>query len=477
MRVLPISFDAMTVRTRFAPSPTGYLHIGGARTALFAWAYARRHHGTFILRIEDTDVARSTPAAVQAILDGMAWLGLAHDEGPFYQMQRMDRYKEVIRQMLAAGTAYHCYTSPEELDRLREEQMARKEKPRYDGRWRPSLDNSSGKVLPMPPAGVSPVVRFRNPAEGVVAWNDQVKGRIEIANAELDDFIIARADGTPTYNFCVVVDDWDMGITHVIRGDDHVNNTPRQINVLQALGAQVPSYAHLSMILGDDGTKLSKRHGAVSVMQYFDDGYLPEAVLNYLARLGWSHGDEEVFSMEQFVQWFDLDHITSSAAQFNTEKLNWLNAHYLKSADDSRLAADVARRLARRGIDPEAGSPLEKVVALYKDRVGNLNELADAAEPFCQVVRPSTELIATHLTDVARGALRALRERLTLCVWEKPTIGQAIKETLADCGLKMPQVAIPLRVALLAQPQSPSIDGVLEVLGRDEVLRRIDQYC
>ncbi|HNG66469.1 MAG TPA: glutamate--tRNA ligase, partial [Thauera aminoaromatica] len=277
------------VRTRFAPSPTGYLHIGGARTALFSWAFARRHGGTFILRIEDTDVARSTPAAVQAILDGMQWLGLEHDEGPFYQMQRMDRYKEVIGQMLAAGTAYHCYLSPEELDRLREAQRERGEKPRYDGRWRPE----AGKVLPQPPAGVQPVVRFRNPAEGVVSWDDLVKGRIEIANAEMDDFIIARADGTPTYNFCVVVDDWDMGITHVIRGDDHVNNTPRQINVLQALGAEVPLYAHLSMILGDDGTKLSKRHGAVSVMQYDEEGYLPEAVINYLARLGWSHGDDE----------------------------------------------------------------------------------------------------------------------------------------------------------------------------------------
>ncbi len=463
----------MTVRTRFAPSPTGYLHIGGARTALFAWAYARRHGGSFILRIEDTDVARSTPAAVQAILDGMQWLGLAHDEGPFYQMQRMDRYKQVIAQMLAAGTAYHCYTSPEELDAMRQAQMARHEKPRYDGRWRPE----PGKVLPAPPAGVAPVVRFRNPTDGVVVWDDGVKGRIEIGNAELDDFIIARADGTPTYNFCVVVDDWDMGITHVIRGDDHVNNTPRQINVLKALGAQVPQYAHLSMILGDDGTKLSKRHGAVSVMQYDEDGYLPEAVLNYLARLGWSHGDDEVFSMAQFVQWFDLDHVTSSAAQFNTEKLNWLNAHYLKSAAATRLAGEVAGRLAKRGIDPEAGAPLEKVVALYQDRVASLNELADAVEPFCLFVHPSAEMIATHLTDAARTALKDLRNRLASCPWEKAAISAAMKETLNACGMKMPQVAIPLRVALLGQPQSPAIDAVLEVLGRNEVLARIDRYC
>ena len=279
------------IRTRFAPSPTGFLHIGGARTALFSWAFARHHGGQFILRIEDTDVARSTPEAVQAIIDGMNWLGLTHDEGPFYQMQRMDRYKAVIQQMLAAGTAYPCYTSPEDLERMREEQRAKGLKPRYDGTWRPE----PGKTLPTPPAGVQPVIRFKNPTEGVVAWDDLVKGRIEIANAELDDLIIARADLTPTYNFCVVVDDWEMGITHVIRGDDHVNNTPRQINILKALGTEVPQYAHLSMILGDDGQKLSKRHGAVSVMQYDDEGYLPEAVLNYLGRLGWSHGDEEVF--------------------------------------------------------------------------------------------------------------------------------------------------------------------------------------
>jgi glutamyl-tRNA synthetase len=463
----------MTVRTRFAPSPTGYLHIGGARTALFAWAYARRHEGTFILRIEDTDVARSTPEAVKAILDGMSWLGLHHDEGPYYQMQRMQRYKEVIAHLLESGGAYHCYTSAEELEQMREAQMARKEKPRYDGRWRPER----GKVLPEPPAGVAPVVRFRNPGDGVVAWKDLVKGPIEVANAELDDFIIARADGTPTYNFCVVVDDWDMRITHVIRGDDHVNNTPRQINLLKALNAQVPQYAHLSMILGDDGTKLSKRHGAVSVMQYDEDGYLPEAVLNYLARLGWSHGDDEVFSMEQFVRWFDLDHITSSAAQFNTEKLNWLNQHYLKSADDARLAGEAARRLARRGIDPEAGAPLEKVVALYKERVANLNELADAVEPFCVQVHPSAELVTSHLTETARSALRTLREQLATYPWDKAALGQAMKATLATCGLKMPQVAIPLRVVLLGQPQSPSIDAVLEVLGRKEVLRRLDQYC
>ncbi len=459
----------MTVRTRFAPSPTGYLHIGGARTALFSWAYARRHGGTFILRIEDTDIARSTPEAVQAIIDGMQWLDLAHDEGPFYQMQRMYRYKEVIQQMLAAGTAYQCYMSSEELEQIREAQRARGEKPRYDGRWRPE----PGKTLPTPPSGVQPVVRFQQPEHGVVAWDDLVKGRIEFANDELDDFIIARADGTPTYNFCVVVDDWDMAITHVIRGDDHVNNTPRQINVLKALGATVPEYAHVSMILGDDGQKLSKRHGAVSVMQYEEDGYLPEAVINYLARLGWSHGDEEVFSREQFVQWFDLAHITPSAAQFNTEKLNWLNAHYIKLADDARLAGEIRRRLAAQGATVGDHPDPAQVAALYKERVATLNELADAAHPFYVATHPSDELRAQHFTAAALAALRDLHGRLAAAPWERPALSQALKATLAATGLKMPQVAIPLRVALLGQPQSPAIDAVLEVLGRDAVLARL----
>jgi len=460
-------------KTRFAPSPTGYLHIGGARTALFAWAYARRHGGRFVLRIEDTDIARSTPEAVQAILDGMCWLGLTQDEGPYYQTQRIMRYKQVIGQMLVAGTAYHCYMSKEELDTLRTAQEARKEKPRYDGRWRPE----SGKKLPVIPSGHSPVVRFRNPAEGHVAWDDQVKGRIEFANAELDDFIIARADGIPTYNFCVVVDDWDMGITHVIRGDDHVNNTPRQINLLQALGAPVPRYAHLSMILGDDGTKLSKRHGAVSVMQYDEDGYLPEAVLNYLARLGWSHGDAEIFSMEEFVAWFDLDHITSSAAQFNTEKLNWLNAHYLKQADDARLGQEIRRRLARDGVVDTAIPEPSAIAALYKDRVGNLNELADAAHPFYVAPHPSAELAAQHLTETAKAALAdflARLRRLASADFSVETASRLLKETQAACKLKMPQVAIPLRVALLGQTQSPAIDRVLAVMGKDEVMRRLE---
>jgi glutamyl-tRNA synthetase len=462
----------MMVRTRFAPSPTGFLHIGGARTALFSWAYARRHGGSFILRIEDTDLERSTPEAVQAILDGMEWLGLGYDEGPFYQMQRMDRYKEVIQRMLADGSAYYCYCSKEEVEAMRERQMAAGQKPRYDGTWRPE----PGKTLPPVPAGVSPVVRFKNPKEGVVSWEDQVKGRIAIANEELDDLIIARADGTPTYNFCVVVDDWDMKITHVIRGDDHVNNTPRQINILKALGAEVPKYAHLSMILGDDGQKLSKRHGAVSVMQYDEDGYLPEAVLNYLARLGWSHGDEEIFDMQQFCTWFDLDHITPSAAQFNTEKLNWLNAHYMKLADNARLASEVAKRLGLRGIATEGGPDLQGVVGLYKERASTLNELTDAVEYFYQQIHATPELLEKHLGADVVPALQGLAEKMAILPWTQEALHDAIQEAVTANGLKFPKIAMPLRVMVAGIAQTPSVDAVLALLGRDETLRRIKGY-
>ena len=460
------------IRTRFAPSPTGFLHIGGARTALFSWAYAKRHQGQFILRIEDTDVARSTPEAVQAILDGMQWLGLNYDEGPFYQMQRMDRYKEVIAQLLAAGSAYYCYTSPEALEAMRAAQMEAGLKPKYDGTWRPE----AGKTLPQPPEGVAPVVRFKNPQTGVVAWDDQVKGRIAVSNEELDDFIIARADGTPTYNFCVVVDDWDMGISHVIRGDDHVNNTPRQINLLQALGANIPRYAHLSMILGDDGQKLSKRHGAVSVMQYDEDGYLPEAVLNYLARLGWSHGDDEIFDMPQFCQWFDLDHITPSAAQFNTEKLKWLNAHYIKQTDNAVLAADIAKRLSLRGIATESGPVLPDVLGLYKERASTLNELTDAVEFFYKQIHPAAELLEKHLTDDVKPVLKGLAERMSACDWSQPALHDLIQAAVTDNGLKFPKVAMPLRVMVAGIAQTPSVDAVLALLGKEETLRRIQSF-
>ena len=462
----------MTVRTRFAPSPTGFLHIGGARTALFSWAYARKHKGQIILRIEDTDVARSTPEAVQAILDGMSWLGLDWDEGPFYQMQRMDRYKAVIQQLIDAGKAYYCYCTKEELDALREQQMQQGIKPRYDGRWRPE----SGKTLPEKPADIPPVVRFKNPQTGVVAWDDLVKGRIEISNEELDDLIIARADGTPTYNFCVVVDDWEMGITQVIRGDDHVNNTPRQINMLEALGASLPQYAHLSMILGDDGQKLSKRHGAVSVMQYDDDGYLPEAVLNYLGRLGWSHGNDEIFSMQQFCEWFDLDHITPSAAQFNTEKLNWLNAHYIKLADIDYLAAEVKARLAKLGVEVSEVPDLHKVVELYRERANTLNELASAVSYFYSKPLIDEAAAQKHITADILPVMRALTSNLSGLEWNTEAIHDALNEVVSSNGLKVPKVAMPLRVMLTGGPQSPSIDAVMAILGKDETIARLESY-
>jgi glutamyl-tRNA synthetase len=459
------------VRTRFAPSPTGFLHLGGARTALFCWAYARHFGGTFILRIEDTDLERSTPEAVQAILEGMDWLGMQPDEGPFYQMQRMDRYREVIAQMLQAGTAYHCYCSPEELDAMRESLRARGLKPRYDGTWRPE----PGKTLPPIPAGRQPVVRFRNPLDGATAWNDMVKGPISIDNGELDDLIIARTDGTPTYNFCVVVDDWDMRITHVIRGDDHVNNTPRQINILRALGGTVPEYGHVPMILGPDGEKLSKRHGAVNLMEYEKDGYLAEAMVNYLARLGWSHGDDELFTREQLVQWFDTRHLSKSASQWDPKKLNWVNAHYIKQADAADLARRVAPRIERLGGDT-AAVDLPAVMQVLKDRAETLEQLAEGAMLFCGPYSPpDAELAAQHLTPAAREALAGFAARMAQGEWTREAISAAIKAELAERGLKMPQLAVPLRVAVTGRTQTPSIDAVLALLGRQAVLQRLAQ--
>jgi glutamyl-tRNA synthetase len=460
------------VRTRFAPSPTGYLHLGGARTALFSWAYARHFGGTFVLRIEDTDVQRSTPEAVQAIIDGMEWLGLTHDEGPFYQMRRMDRYREVLGQMLVDGSAYHCYCSPEEVEAMRERQRAAGEKPRYDGTWRPE----PGKVLPPIPEGKQPVVRFKNPLDGDVTWNDVVKGTITISNREMDDLVIARPDGTPTYNFCVVVDDWDMQITHVIRGDDHVNNTPRQINILKALGATLPLYGHVPMILGADGEKLSKRHGAVSVMDYPAQGYLPEAMLNYLARLGWSHGDDEVFSMEQFCSWFDLDHLSKSPAQFNPEKLAWLNNHYIKQADNVRLEGLVRPLLEKDGACFDGAPAVPAVLALMKERANTINELADAAMLFYRQPAPDTELLAQHLTETVKPALREYAARCQAVEWKKEALSAVLKEVLAAHKLKMPQIAMPLRLMLTGQLQTPSIDAVVELFGRDTVSARLGKY-
>ncbi len=457
------------VRTRIAPSPTGFLHLGTARTALFSWAFARHHGGDFILRIEDTDVARSTQEAVDQIIAAMNWLRLDYDEGPFYQMKRLDRYKAVVEQMLEAGSAYRCYCSPEELEAMREAQRARGEKPRYDGRWRPE----PGKTLPAIPEGVQPVVRFRNPLDGEVTWNDMVKGPITIANRELDDLIICRPDGTPTYNFCVVVDDWDMQISHVIRGDDHVNNTPRQINILRALGAELPEYGHVPMILGPDGDKLSKRHGAVSVMQYEEGGYLPDAMVNYLARLGWSHGDDELFDRAQLVAWFDGSHMARSAAQWDAAKLNWVNAHAIKHTADAELAALVAAQLVSRGVPAQADAALEAMCALFKDRCATLVELADWLGMYFVDVTPRDEDVAQHVTDAVRPALQSLRERLAEIDWDKATIAAAIKETLGAHGLKMPQIAPALRVLVCGRVQTPSIDAVLALFPRETVLRRL----
>jgi glutamyl-tRNA synthetase len=483
------------IRTRFAPSPTGFLHIGGARTALFAWAFARHFGGDFILRIEDTDVERSTPLAVQGILDGMAWLDLKHDEGPFYQMQRMDRYKEVIQQMLAAGSAYYCYTSTDELDALRESQRAAGLKPRYDGRWRP--ENALGKT---PPAGVKPVVRFKNPIDGVVQWDDLVKGSIRIANQEMDDLVIARPDGTPTYNFCVVVDDWDMKISHVIRGDDHVNNTPRQINILEALGAPRPIYGHIPMILGPDGQKLSKRRNAVSVTDYDEAGYLPEAVINYLGRLGWSHGDEEIFSREQLVAWFDGSHLSHSPSQLDFEKFKWVNQHYLKQMSGEALAKQCLPRLDRllakeaqsaassneaEG-DPKASAHLaaasstiaildwSAICDLLKERCSTLVDLAEQMAWFVQKPVITADDAANHFNASGRSALQALASALKDCAWDKAGVSAAIKAAVTQLGVKMPQVAIPARLAVFGRTQTPAIDAMLALMPRDEVSARLN---
>lgn len=454
----------MTVRTRFAPSPTGFIHLGNIRSALYPWAFARANGGTFILRIEDTDLERSTQAAVDVILEGMAWLGLDHDEGPFYQMQRMDRYKEVLAKLQEKGYVYPCYMSMEELDALRERQMAAKEKPRYDGTWRPE----PGKVLPPVPEGVRPVLRFKTPKDGVVGWDDKCKGRIEFQNSELDDLVIARPDGTPTYNFCVCVDDMDMGITHVIRGDDHVNNTPRQIHIFEALGANVPVFAHLPTVLNEQGEKMSKRNGAKAVTAYRDEGFLPDAMINYLARLGWSHGDDEIFTREQFLQWFDLDHLGSSAGRFDEAKLRWVNAQHMKMTDDAELARLVAGQLARRGV--QADGRLPAICGLFKERCDTTVALADWAMPYYTDVVPSEADRAQYLTEAIRPAVAALADKLAQVAWDKTAIAAAIKEVITAHGLKMPQLAMPVRVLVMGTAQTPSLDAVLALHERKKVL-------
>ena len=463
------------VRTRFAPSPTGALHIGGARTALYSWALARHFGGTFVLRIEDTDVERSTPENVAEILNAMAWLDLHHDDGPYYQMQRMDRYREVIAQMLANGTAYHCYCSKEELEQMRAQQEANGERTKYNGLWRPE----AGKTLPAIPEGIQPVVRFKNPLDGAVVWNDVVKGEIAINNVELDDWIIARADGTPTYNFCVVVDDWDMGITHVIRGDDHVGNTPKQINVLSALGAPLPQYGHIPMILGPDGKKLSKRSNATAVMDYERLGYLPETLCNYLARLGWGHGDDEIFSRAQFIEWFDLTNLSNSPAQWDPKKLNWLNNHYINQKPLNELCALLKPRLERRLHDYARSLPIDDAslaawVELFKSRAETLNDLVDAIETFYLPYTSNHILITSHLNAANRPAIADFTEQLKTVAWEKAAIHDLIQATLAKHELKMPNFGRPLRAIVLGQIQSPSLDSVIQILGRDTVLERLE---
>ncbi len=458
----------MAVVTRFAPSPTGYLHVGGARTALYSWLYAKSQGGEFVLRIEDTDIERSTEDAKQAILDGMQWLGLTWDKGPYYQTERFDRYKAIIQTMLEEGKAYKCFMPADELDAIREAQKERGEKPRYPGTWRDRTDHPEGQPY---------VIRFKNPQEGSVVFDDHVRGRIEISNSELDDLIIQRSDGTPTYNFCVVVDDWDMGITHVVRGEDHINNTPRQINILKALDAPVPEYAHVSMILGDDGKKLSKRHGAVSVMQYRDDGYLPQAVKNYLVRLGWSHGDQEIFSEQEMIELFSLDAIGQSASAFNTEKLIWLNQHYIKTLPGSEVAEHAKWHFEQLNVDLSAGPALEDVIAIQADRVKTLKELAEISLYFYQDFEDfDANAAKKHLRPVAKEPLQVVQEKLeALADWKPETIHAAINGAAESLGVGMGKVGMPLRVAATGGGNSPSLDVTLHLLPKAKVVERINK--
>ena len=456
-------------RTRFAPSPTGFIHLGNLRSALYPWAFARATGGDFILRIEDTDVERSSQASVDVIIEGMRWLGLNHDEGPFFQMQRMDRYKAVLAELQATGHAYPCYTSVAELDALREQQMANKQKPRYDGAWRPE----AGKTLPPVPEDVQPVLRFKNPQGGVVTWLDKVKGPIEISNDELDDLVIARPDGTPTYNFCVVVDDMDMAITHVIRGDDHVNNTPRQINIFRALGKDAPVYAHLPTVLNEQGEKMSKRSGAKAVTAYAAEGYLPDAMVNYLARLGWSHGDDEIFTREQFVQWFNLNHLGKSASQFDEAKLRWVNAQHMKAMPDALLADAVYPFLTSLNVITLSRKRVADGCALFKDRCSTLVELAAWLAILVTPQAASALDIQTHVTNVVRPALGELASKLANCDWTRLDISMAIKQVLVSTGLKMPQLAMAVRVLVMGTPQTPSLDAMLALMTRDEVIARL----
>ena len=457
----------MTVRTRFAPSPTGYLHIGGARTALFSWLFARHHGGQFVLRIEDTDRERSSEASVQAILDGMAWLGLDADEGPFFQTERFERYREVVQQLLDGGHAYRCYATPEQIDTMREAARARGDKPRYDGTWRDSTE--------APPEGVEPVVRFRNPLEGSVVIEDAVKGTITIDNGELDDLVLQRSDGSPTYNLSVVVDDLDMGITHVVRGDDHVNNTPRQINILQALGATPPVYAHLPMILGEDGKRMSKRHGAVSVMQYRDEGYLPQALLNYLVRLGWSHGDQEFFTPDEMVSLFSLEGVNRAGSVFDRKKLDSVNQHYLQRLDAQRLGEALAPFAAARGLDVAGGAPLSEVADLLRDRASTLVDMAASADCFYRAPEAFDEKLSNKLFTTDTAALfESLLDALPgPDAWTPDTLQQALQATVDAAGVGFGKLGQPLRLAITGAGASPAMNQVLALIDARDVRARL----
>jgi len=457
----------MTVRTRFAPSPTGYLHIGGARTALFSWLYAQRHGGQFVLRIEDTDQERSSQASVQAILDGMAWLGLEADEGPYYQTQRFDRYREVVRQLLDQGHAYRCYSTPEEIERMREDARARGDKPRYDGSWRDCED--------APPDGVDAVVRFRNPVDGAVVIEDAVKGTITIDNAELDDLVLQRADGSPTYNLSVVVDDLDMGITHVVRGDDHVNNTPRQINILRALGATPPVYAHLPMILGEDGKRMSKRHGAVSIMQYRDEGYLPDALLNYLVRLGWSHGDQERFDRDEMIALFSLEAVNRAGAVFDRKKLDSVNQHYLQQLPADRLGEALAPFVADRGIDTSTGAPLAQVADLLRDRAVTLVEMAQSVDYFYRAPDTFDEKLAKkQFTPASAVLLAQVSDDIAALDDHSPASIQGLLErTVEQASVGFGKLGQPLRLAITGGGASPAMNEVLALIDVNEIRARL----
>ncbi|UJF19803.1 glutamate--tRNA ligase [Vibrio sp. SS-MA-C1-2] len=462
----------MTVKTRFAPSPTGFLHVGGARTALYSWLYAQHLGGEFVLRIEDTDIERSTQEAIDAILEGMSWLGLDWDEGPYYQTKRFDRYNQLVDQLLAEDKAYKCYCPKDLLDEIREEQMAAGVKPRYDANH-PEIIKANAAATEDSPF----VIRFRNPKEGTVVFEDQVRGKIEIANSELDDLIIRRTDGSPTYNFCVVVDDWDMEITHVVRGEDHINNTPRQINIYNALGAPVPVFAHCAMILGDDGAKLSKRHGAVNVMQYRDEGYLPQALLNYLVRLGWSHGDQEIFSMDEMISLFELTSISKSASAFNTDKLLWLNNHYLKTESAEEVAKHLEWHLAQQNVDITSGPAITEVITLVAERCNTLVEMATQCRYFYHDYEEFDAAAAKkHLRPVAKQPLLTVKEKLSgLTEWTVEAIHQVIQDSAAELEVGMGKVGMPLRVAATGAGQSPSIDAVIHLVGKDNSIARIEK--